>query len=55
LINHSSDNSILPSDQSLRQYSNVSPNLRNVNLDETNSKNGNTSNFSNAYNASRSG
>jgi len=36
LINHSSNNSILPSDQSIRQYTNVSSNLKNLNLDETN-------------------
>jgi hypothetical protein len=35
LINNSSNNSILPSDQSIRQYTNVSANQKNLNLDET--------------------
>jgi len=34
LINNSSNNSILPSDQSI-QYTNVSANQKNLNLDET--------------------
>ncbi len=51
LINHSSNNSILPSDQSVRQYTNVSPNLKNLNLDE----NKTNWNLSHAYNTSRGG
>jgi len=35
LINNSSNNGILPAEQSIRQYTNVSLNQPNLNLDET--------------------
>jgi len=55
LINHSSNQSILPSDQSLRQYSSVSTNLKNLNLNDSNTQNFTNVSLSKAYNTSRSG
>ena len=56
-INHSSNQSILPSDQSLRQYSGVSTNSNNLNLNTV--SNTNSLSFSKglsaAYNTSRAG
>tara|TARA_B100000780_G_C21113969_1_gene450458 strand:- start:1386 stop:2219 length:834 start_codon:yes stop_codon:yes gene_type:complete len=54
-INHSSNNSILPSDQSLRQYTNVSTTGRNLNLDESSTKLQTSGNLTKSYNTSRSG
>ena len=54
-VNHSSNNSVLPSDQSLRQYTGVSTTGKNLNLDESSNKSKMTSNLTNAYNTSRSG
>jgi hypothetical protein len=56
-VNHSSNQSILPSDQSLRQYSGVSTNSNNLNLNTVNSTNlpSYSKGLSAAYNTSRAG
>tara|TARA_B100000795_G_scaffold50933_1_gene33413 strand:- start:14 stop:664 length:651 start_codon:yes stop_codon:yes gene_type:complete len=55
LINHSSGQSILPSEQSLRQATNVSTNLKNLNLNDSNAQDFTGTSLTKAYNTSRSG
>ena len=55
LINQSSGQSILPSEQSLRQSANVSTNLKNLNLNDSSTLDFTSSGLTKAYNSSRSG
>ena len=54
-LNHSSNNSILPADQSLRSYSNGLTNMQNSNLNEEANITVGTSTLNKAYNTSKSG